>query len=270
MVQKQIKQVEQAKAKQTLTRPLRDSTSQSTLFDIEPDWREEWWGMPSFEMGDARPLHRVTVNFMTTEDLREFADKLNAQLTTSTDSMFYPQQETLRGEYEYHGPAADTRYPVYIPSKGRADCQRTGRALDQMGVSYKFVVESDEVAEYSKHVGSGRVLTLPFNNLGQGSIPARNWIWDHAASLGHKRHWIMDDNITSFARCTHNRRVCVRSGVLFRAIEDWVDRYENVAIAGPHHKGFVPDRDPNLAPFLLNSRVYSCSLIDTDAPYRWR
>jgi len=41
-------------------------------------------------------------------------------------------------------------------------------------------------------------------------------------------------------------------------------------MAGPHHKGFVMDRDPRLTPFLLNSRVYSCILLDTSLPHRWR
>lgn len=53
-------------------------------------------------------------------------------------------------------------------------------------------------------------------------------------------------------------------------MEDFVDRYENIAMAGPHNKGFVLDRDPNLTPILFNSRVYSCILLDTSLPLRWR
>jgi len=53
-------------------------------------------------------------------------------------------------------------------------------------------------------------------------------------------------------------------------MEDFIDRYENIAMAGPHHKGFVPDRTSRIAPYLLNSRVYSCILLDTTLPHRWR
>lgn len=67
-----------------------------------------------------------------------------------------------------------------------------------------------------------------------------------------------------------NRRLCVYGGAFFHAMEDFVDRFENIAMAGPHHKGFVMDRDPNCTPFLMNSRVYSCILLDTTLPHRWR
>ncbi len=49
-----------------------------------------------------------------------------------------------------------------------------------------------------------------------------------------------------------------------------MDRYENVAMAGPHDLGFVNDRDATISPFLFNRRVYSCILLDTSLSYRWR
>jgi hypothetical protein len=79
----------------------------------------------------------------------------------------------------------------------------------------------------------------------------------------------MDDNIKAFYRLHCNRRLRVTGGGIFRAMEDFVDRYENIAIAGPHHIGFVSD-NVTKKPFLLNTRVYSCSLIKTDLDYRWR
>lgn len=243
---------------------------QSGLFDIAPDWHDYWWGMPSFSMGDARPTKTIAVNFLTRADFIAFCDKLGIRLSDKSDTMWWPTQEPLSGEFEYDGPKVSTRYPVCIPSKGRADCQRTGRALDAMGVDYKFFVEETEYDAYCAALGEARVFRLPFYDLGLGSIPARNEIWEWAALHGHARHWVMDDNIVSFARCTMNRRLCVRSGMLFRAIEDFADRYENIAIAGPHHKGFVMDRDPSTTPVLWNSRVYSCMLIDTALGHRWR
>jgi hypothetical protein len=53
-------------------------------------------------------------------------------------------------------------------------------------------------------------------------------------------------------------------------MEDYVDRYENIVMAGPHNKGFVPDRNDRVGPYLLNSRIYSCILLDTTLPDRWR
>lgn len=243
---------------------------QGALFDLPPDWKSEWWGMPSFSMDDATPQHRISINFMTAEDVAEFARVTGIPVTTRSDSAWFPHQTPLNGSYEWDGPPTDSRYPVCIPSKGRADVQKTGKALDRMGVSFRFFVEEHEYDEYVKHLGEQRVVKMPFSNLGQGSIPARNFIWEWAKSNGYKRHWTVDDNITSFARMTNNRRLVVRGGAFFNAMEDFVDRYENIVMAGPHHKGFVPDRTADVGPYLLNSRVYSCILLDTSLPHRWR
>ena len=251
-------------------RPLSDREKPTTLFNLEPDWRAEWWGMPSFEQGDARPQHRITINFMTAADVAAFAEKTGLPVTTRSDTAWYPHQAHLRGQFYYDGPPTNSRYPVCIPSKGRAECQKTGKALDRMGVRYLFFVEETEYDIYCRHLGPEKVVKLPFHDLGQGSIPARNYIWEWAKQQGFKRHWTVDDNIQSFARCTGNRRLCVYGGGFFKAMEDFVDRYENISIAGPHHKGFVLDRDPQLTPYLLNGRVYSCILLDTTLPHRWR
>jgi len=253
-----------------LERKTREVEQDDLFGEVEPDWRSEWWGMPAFDMGDARPQHKITINFMTAADVAAFAEKTGLPVTTRSDSVWFPHQEPLRGEYFYDGPKTDSRYPICIPSKGRAECQKTGRALDRMGVSYRFFVEETEYDTYRRHLGPSKVVGMPFHDLGEGSIPARNFIWEWAKEKGYRRHWTVDDNIQSFARCHNNRRLCVYGGGFFPAMEDFVDRYENVAMAGPHHKGFVMDRDPRLTPFLLNSRVYSCILLDTSLPHRWR
>ena len=160
-------------------------------------------------------------------------------------------------------------YPVYVISKGRWKQRHTIKALEQMGVPYKVVVEPQEFQNYAAVVDPKNILVLPFSNLGQGSIPARNWVWDHAAQSGAKRHWILDDNIAGFYRLNHNLKVRVLTGSIFRAAEDFVDRYENVALAGFHYKMFAKRKD-KLPPFYLNTRIYSCILIKNDLPYRWR
>ena len=138
------------------------------LFDIEPDWRAEWWDMPAFTMGDATPSRRITINFMTADDVKEFARVTGIPLTSRSDSAWYPHQERLSGEFYYDGPKTDSRYPVCIPSKGRADCQTTGKALDRLGVSYHFFVEETEYEEYCKRLGEEKVIRLPFHDLGKG------------------------------------------------------------------------------------------------------
>ena len=226
--------------------------------------------MPSFSMEDARPQYKIAVNFMTAADVAEFAKKTGLQVTTQSDTCWFPAQERLNGQFYYDGPKTNSRYPICVPSKGRAECQTTGKLLNRMGVSYQFFVEETEYDAYCEQLGESKVVKLPFHDLGQGSIPARNFIWEWAKDREYKRHWTVDDNITCFTRMTDNRRLVVRGGGYFRAIEDFVDRYENIALAGPHDQGFVKDRGDVRTPYLLNSRVYSCILIDTSLPHRWR
>lgn len=162
-----------------------------------------------------------------------------------------------------------TRYPIYIISKGRWELRHTSKALDEMKTDYKIVIEEQEYDQYAKQIDPNKILVLPFSNLGQGSIPARNWVWDHAIQSGSKRHWIMDDNIRSFMRRNNNTKIRVSTDAIFRASEDFVDRYENVAMAGLHYDYFAPNISLRPA-FRLNSRIYSCILIQNDLKHRWR
>lgn len=252
-------------------RPTREVRKGMLLPDMEPNWKEIWWGMPEFEMKDATPKYQITINFMTKEDVEYFSKKIDIPLSHKSDSIFYPPQKRLKNsEYEYVGNPTDSRYPICLPSKGRAETQTTGLLLDKLGVSYKFFVEETEARVYKRALGRDKVVVMPFHDLGQGSIPARNFIWEWAKENGHKRHWVVDDNINMFTRCNLNRRLQVRGGGFFQAMEDFVDRYKNIALAGPHDQGFVADRQGGIAPYHLNSRVYSCTLIDTSLPHRWR
>lgn len=161
------------------------------------------------------------------------------------------------------------RYPIYIISKGRADTRYTARTLEYMQVPYYIVVEPQEYLAYARVINSKKILVLPFSNLGQGSIPARNFVWDHAQQSGAKRHWILDDNIKWFFRLNRNMKIPVNSGTVFAAAEDFVDRYTNIALAGFQYEYFCK-RKANWPPFTLNTRVYSCILIDNVIPFRWR
>lgn len=160
-------------------------------------------------------------------------------------------------------------YPVYIVSKGRWDSRLTVKALEYMKVPYHIVVEDIEYKNYANYIDSSKILKLPFSNLGQGSIPARNWIWEHAIQSGTDRHWILDDNIGSFRRLNRNLQIQVTSGTIFKAAEDFVDRYTNVALAGFQYDFFLPSKY-KFPPCVFNTRIYSCILIKNDIPYRWR
>ena len=161
------------------------------------------------------------------------------------------------------------KYPVYVISKGRWESRLTSKALERMKVPYHIVVEPQEFDNYASVIDKQKILTLPFSNLGQGSIPARNWVWEHSISVNAKKHWIMDDNIYDFYRLNRNTRNIVQTGTIFKICEDFTDRYENVPISGLNYRFFMVPTDSH-PPYYLNTRVYSCILIDNTLKHKWR
>lgn len=203
----------------------------------EHDWKEHWVDMPKFYMPtrDTEKRNKIDVT-----DIQKWANKIT----------------TIK-----------PKYPIYIISKGRWKNPLTAKALDKLGIEYKIVIEPLEYNNYCAIIPKEKILLLPFDNLGQGSIPARNWVWEHSLNNGDKRHWILDDNINGFGYQKGGRRINGVNGDLFRLCEDFVDRYKNIAMAGIRyrfHHNYVK------SPYYLNTRIYSCILIDNSIDYRWR
>jgi hypothetical protein len=190
-------------------------------------------------------------------------------------------KHNFRQRDEWVGDLAQPKYPVYILSKGRWDINKTWRVLNAMRIAHSVVVEPQEYDSYAaslKKYSYTTILRLPENfrqiyrgesEESGGGIPARNFIWEHSILQGAKRHWIMDDNLHCFQRLHRAEKQGLWTGAGFRALEDFVDRYTNVAIAGPQYISFAPAKTTKVA-YRLNTRVYSCLLVKNDLPYRWR
>jgi len=162
------------------------------------------------------------------------------------------------------------KYPIYIPTKGRFESRKTVKALLEMGAEFRVVIEPQEEELYLTILPKEYILVLPFSKPTDHSmlVTVRNWIKQHSISEGHKRHWQLDDNIKAFYRMNNNKRNKVLSPVIFRCVEDFVDRYTNVAMSGMNYMNYaIPDGRP---PYFLNSRVYSMSLVNNELPYQWR
>jgi hypothetical protein len=157
----------------------------------------------------------------------------------------------------------------------------TCNALDAMNVPYNVVVEPDEKPLYSADLG-GKVLAVPQKyhdefdpcmtlNPGQsqGSGPARNFCWEDSIKRGFKRHWVVDDNIRYFYKLNNNLKTKVSDGEIFARMEAFTERYKNVALSGPHYGNFA-HRKMALPPFIINTRLFSCILINNELPFRWR
>jgi hypothetical protein len=173
-------------------------------------------------------------------------------------------------------------FPVYIVSKGRSDNGLTTRALHEMNIPHYIVVEEQELEAYRNGRCFGELIVLPTkykedyelcDDLGfsksTGPGPARNFCIDHSALNGFTRHWVMDDNIDAFHYMNRNEKFEVRTGATLRAAEDFVCRYSNVPVSGLNYYSFCKKTD-KVPPYILNTRIYSCLLIENNSGYRWR
>jgi hypothetical protein len=161
-----------------------------------------------------------------------------------------------------------TKYPIYIISKGRAEKPLTARIFLKENIDFRIAVEPQEYENYCKTIPDRFVVKLPFSNLGLGSYPARNWCWEDSIQRGFKRHFLFDDNIYNFSRLNNGLRTKCDALTALKSLEDFTDRYMNVAISGYNYRYFVTRETKK--PFSINTHVYSGMLINNEIPYRWR
>jgi len=241
-------------------------------------WRKYWKEMPDFIQENNPSYRSIKINFITSDDYDQFVSLMDQGMGPKTKSIWYPG---IKAEkiFKYRWIQSDSRSevlnPVYIVSKGRWDTMYTSRSLSRMKISHYIIIEPQEYDSYNLALdifGIREYVTLlvaPFSNHGDGPGRARNWAWDHSISIGAESHWVLDDNISDFYRLHQNKRIRVESGVFFRVMEDFVNRYENIPIAGPNYRFFIAS-DQKYPPLVLNTRIYSTLLIRNDCKHRWR
>ena len=262
------------------------------LFD-DYDYRLHWLDMPEFNQeNEPDPEITATFKFRNEADYQQFKELLKLHVYDGAKFIdgyqekkkkftWYPLKEVRSNYVMRSTDPQQPKYPIYIVSKGRFTNNPTSQTLERLKVPYHMVVEQSEYEQYCKLVGEDKVLILPQHykddydtfwddddpRVGPG--PARNFAWDHSMENGHKRHWVMDDNIEWMKRLNRNERIRFDDGTCFRIMENFVDRYTNVVIAGPQYNTFCHENE-YVPPFLKNRRIYSCLLIDNSIPYRWR
>lgn len=264
--------------------PKKQKTKSTASLDIDVEAEgvnkiaTHWKEMPSFVQEEKPPFRSITLKFRKEAHYKEFAERIEQDLSDSTKSIWHPKLE-VPANYQLRWVEHEThtlpRYPVYIISKGRHESMFTSRSLSRMRIPHYIAIEPQDEQNYEEALDNFGIrdyvtlLILPFSNHGDGPGRARNWCWDHSIHLGFERHWVCDDNITDFYRLHENLRVRVESGSFFRPMEDFCDRYENVKIAGPQYRFFCADKQ-KYPPFVTNTRIYSCLLIDNNCQHRWR
>ena len=152
------------------------------------------------------------------------------------------------------------KYPIYIPSKGRCDNALTAPMLEKFGIPFYLVVEDREYQMYANRFGTKNVLNLGGNDYGDVAF-ARNFIINHALKNGHEFHWQMDDDIAGVMSVRGKQTLTENARTVLSSVEQFVDQYVNVAMAGLGSSVFG-----RLAskPYAFNKFAYTCFLLKSE------
>jgi len=236
----------------------------------------DWYDMPEYKPNDdLLKSPAFTIYYKDSNIIKDLSTKIKIKISEKLGYFWYPYRLKALDKRKFMCDSPENiapKYPIYILSKGRWQHRYTSRYLDWSNIDYKIVVEPQEYDEYAKYIDKKKILILPdeYLNKNQGGIPARNFILNHSRKNKDKRHWILDDNIMGYYRLNDSDRTFLKGACAFRVIEDYVDRYENIKMAGHNYKMFGVPLSTGLKPITKNTRIYSSILLSNDIPFEWR
>lgn len=249
-------------------------------FKFEDLTNEDYFDLPEFKWSDSlknRYMFKVELNNELEKEI--FYKSFDLKPVNRTFCYYELQPDPKKNlEYSYTEKITP-KYPIYVITKGRWEKTLTIDTLEDMGLDFYICVEPSEYENYRSNpkIDPLKILCLPedFSKWGRGAVPVRNWVWEHSVQNGHEKHWQLDDNISWFYRWDDNVQRKVRDGVFFRIMEDFSDRYENIGLTSPQYKSFIPAIDTGRKQFIVNTRAYSCILINSELldqrlEQRWR
>lgn len=227
-----------------------------------------WYDLPSFNHDETL----LNTTYLKVNNPPDNIFELFNQKKKNLSYIHYKKQDSKYKNYEYRiTHEINPEYPIYVISKGRWEKRLTIDTLEEMNCPYKLVIEPQEYDNYVKYVNPDNILILPdeYLNKNQGGIPARNFCWEHSLKNNHKKHWILDDNIKGFFRWNYNVKKQVKSGVVFKVIEDYVNRFDNIGMCAMAYDYDIPAIHIERSMIVYNTKNYSCILIDNSMNLRW-
>lgn len=185
----------------------------------------------------------------------------------------YDKDHIKNVKVEYILPATPiiNKYPIYVLSKGRySDLSfpnATCMTLEEMKLEYTLVLMTDEVEQYKQTLEKYNckkcinIISID-DNKGLGGTPQRNLAWDDAKKRKFSKHWILDDNIHGYYYFNRRQQIQIKSGVVFRDVENFVDNiHEKVGLAAHSYKFEVRDTEMR-NPIILNGKTFSSILVN--------
>ena len=202
----------------------------------------------------------------------KFSEKKYVSGMTITTQLYPP---TPRGVWTTPEFSRQPRYPVCVLTYARAnESGRTHKTLTEMGVPHSLFVEQSQLHQYLEWYDPSccEIIPLPddFRGWGtMGSTPVRNYILDWGLERGHKRVWMLDDNIKQYIRLYQGTKNKIISPTVFTHIEDYIDRYDNVGAVSHNFNPSITEGDMR-ACIVKNNKCYSSMCLLTDKEFRFR
>ena len=159
----------------------------------------------------------------------------------------------------------NTKYFIYIPSKGRSsNCLTAKNLITDNVTNFKIVIEPQDLDNYSQHFSNKQLLSLNQNNKGIGY--SRQFIKEYAKEKKQTFHWQLDDDL-NFKKRINNKNVKFNSHELLNEVEDYIDNYTNIMLAGLRNSVFAWTQTK---PISLNKQIASCVLLNSFIESRYR
>ena len=75
---------------------------QLNMFNLGPDWEDEWTDMPEYVTNKREPYRMVIMRFRNQEDVDKFQKLIDQGMTRETKSLWYPKlvfNESIKYRY---------------------------------------------------------------------------------------------------------------------------------------------------------------------------
>lgn len=251
------------------------------------DWIQHWVDMPAWDL-DFKDEVYAKIEFYFEDDIsaKELTEFFGGTLTDRSTSCWYPKLKMgIHRDMRIIG-GRKNKYPIFVVSKGRyiPKLWHSSTRLSQMCVEHYLVVEPQELELYQENFISPYVTVIAMdmkyketydvfsdvggeNSTGPGAV--RNFCIDLAREWGFRYCHIWDDNIDGTNCWCAGHRLLNRSGEMFASLEEFVERYSNVPLAGFNYMSFCKNGD-RVPPYTLNRRIYSMIMIETSGKWYFR
>ena len=161
-------------------------------------------------------------------------------------------------------PDTKVMYPIYIPSKNRADSGTTAKLFQKAGVPFYVLVEPQDADKYRKYYKEEELVVMDEND--KGIDYARNFAKNHSKTLGAKFHWQFDDDVKAFRFRIGKQNVKTDAAQVINLAESVTDLYTNVGASSLMYDTWAFNAT---SPIKLNKMMASAMLFNNENDFKF-